>query len=369
MRILISDDNPFAHHYIRMSIARVLTMMGHQAIMWDIHKKPVFDAFDEFEPDLFIGQTYNITKGLIECLQERPHVKVAMKAADWGPRTHPNEEDKTIGLVEPIDSSTIDLKKYPVLVASDQEIEMVRKLQEATGKPDLVYVHYNPKRVWMSHKHWKYKLGIKTHSLMNAADVLQYSNGKIKPEYECDFCFVGGRWGYKAQTLDRWLIPLLSRDQDYNVKIFGNQPWGVSQYCGFLPDDEVRHLFSSAKLGINLSEPHSQDLGYDIIERPFKLAIAKKSIVSDWVDDLVKLFPADEIQFAKKPEDFKVLIDNELSMSPKYRAERGRAAYDIVLDSHTYFHRVRDLLTALNMDSHAVKCMKTFQNVKEQLKL
>ena len=76
MRVLISIDNYFAHYYIRLGIGRVLTAMGHDVIMWDINKKSCFDAFDEFKPDLFIGQTFNMTRGLIKCIQENKDLRV-----------------------------------------------------------------------------------------------------------------------------------------------------------------------------------------------------------------------------------------------------------------------------------------------------
>lgn len=351
MKILISIDNYFAHYYIRLAIARVLTIMGHQVVLWDINKKPVYDAFDELEPDLFIGQTFNITKPIIECLAERPHCKVIMKASDYGAV-----------------SSMIDRDKYPVLIANEKEIDMVKELQEKTGKPNFVYVHYMKERMHGTHNYWKDNLGINYFSLMNAADITQYTNGTPKPEYDCDFCFVGGRWGYKSRTFDKWLIPLLSRDKNYRVKIFGNQAWGVSQYCGFLPEEEVKHLFSSAKVCPNLSEPHSQDLGYDVIERPFKLLAAKACVLSDYVEDLYKLFPDGEIHFAKTPEEFVDKLDVLLS-DQKLRVESAMAGYENVLKHHTYFHRVRDIMLELGMEDQAIICMDKLQEIKERLNL
>ena len=65
MKILISSDGPHAHYYIRMSWAKVFRAMGHDVVLWEKDHKPAFDAFDEFEPDLFMGQTYHINEALI----------------------------------------------------------------------------------------------------------------------------------------------------------------------------------------------------------------------------------------------------------------------------------------------------------------
>jgi len=94
-------------------------------------KKAAFDAFDEFEPDIFIGQTYQLDRAVLKCIKARPHMKVVLRASDWGDM----QED-------------IDLEKYPILVANQEEIDTVAKLKEETGKPDFVYNHYHEKPVF-----------------------------------------------------------------------------------------------------------------------------------------------------------------------------------------------------------------------------
>ena len=85
MKILIGDDSQMltAHYYIRLGLARAFAAGGHDVLMWDIHSKSAIDMFDEFAPDLFYGQTYNIDKGLIKAIQWKPDCKVFMKGADW----------------------------------------------------------------------------------------------------------------------------------------------------------------------------------------------------------------------------------------------------------------------------------------------
>ena len=84
MRVMISSDGSTAHFFIRKGWARAFSYAGHETILWDIKTKNAFDAFDELEPDLFIGQTYNIDESLIKCISARPEMKVIMKAPDWG---------------------------------------------------------------------------------------------------------------------------------------------------------------------------------------------------------------------------------------------------------------------------------------------
>ena len=85
---MISSDGPHAHYYIRLGWAKVFQAIGHEVILWDTNTKSAYDAFDEFEPDIFMGQTYNMTRSLFNCIKERPEMKVVMRASDWGDMSH-----------------------------------------------------------------------------------------------------------------------------------------------------------------------------------------------------------------------------------------------------------------------------------------
>ncbi len=344
MKIMISNDTGLAHFFIRMGLLRVFTAIGHEAVMWDITKKSVFDAFNEFEPDLFIGQTYNINSALIKCLGKRPHVKVIMKGSDWGEY-----------------SDTIDRGKFPVLIAGEEEIGNVKALREVNGL-DYIYVHYLQRHVDMTHSHWKDI--VPAWSMLSAADIFEFTGGIHKSEFECDLGFVGGKWGYKAQTLDKWMVPLFR--ENLNIKIFGNQSWGVPQYCGFLPDGEVKHFLASARICPNIREPHSQEFGYDIIERPYKLAANKCFVISDYVEGSTEVFK--HMVHADSPEKFKESIYYYLE-KPDERKEIVEACYNDVIEEHTYFHRVAEIFSRLNLPIEAVKCMAHYKDIKGKLNL
>jgi hypothetical protein len=200
--------------------------------------------------------------------------------------------------------------------------------------------------------------------LLSAADVFEFTGGESKPEYECDLGFLGGRWGYKAQTLDNYFMPLLGGE--LNVKIFGNQPWGIPEYCGFLPDDEVRHFLASAKICPNISELHSQDFGYDIIERPFKLAANKCFVISDYVEGLAEVYP--NMPMCKTPEDFKKDVYYYLN-DDKSVIESVEANYKETINKHTYFHRVSEIFINLGMEQAAMECELKYKDIKERMSL
>lgn len=351
MRILITHDGSLAHAFIRMGLLKAFTACGHEAAIWDIRAKSPFDAFDEFKPDLVMSQTYNMSEAWIRVLKQNPQTRLILRASDCG-----NISD------------TIDLKKYPVLVASEQEKKLILKLRDETGKPDFLHNHYCQWRFNSTHTWW-INQGFDVRSLCSAADVFDFTNGRVRPELESDICFVGGRWGYKAQTLDPWLLPLCHPDAKYNIKIFGNQNWGIPQYCGTTVQPFTRDALKSAKICPNISEPHSQDFGYDIIERPWKLLSNKCFCISDYVEDLAKLIPHGII-FAKTPEEFREKVD--FYLKPEnigYRESTVINGYDTVINNHTYFHRIRDIFSWYFMTTEVEKVNQTYSRVKQQLQL
>jgi hypothetical protein len=339
MKLMISSDGPHAHYHIRMAWGKVFTAMGHEAVMWDISKKAAFDAFDEFEPDIFIGQTYQLNRAVLKCIKARPHMKVVLRASDWGDM----QED-------------IDLEKYPILVASQEEIDTVAKLREETGKPDFVYNHYHDKWMKKTHNKWE-SIGVRPVSMLHAADVFEYAHSSTYDHLVSDVSFVGGYWPYKARTLDKYIIPLCHPVGRYNVKIFGNQEWPVCQYVGFADNDQVKDIFRSATISPNISEPHSQDFGYDIIERPFKILLSGGFCISDYVQSMAEdVFTNDEIVYAHSPEEFADTVSHYLKY-PDERLPYIQRGFRTVLDNHTYFHRVSRILKELDLEDESKKCL------------
>lgn len=344
MNILIANDGPTAFYYIRLGLARAFNACGHNVIMWDIRQEPPLDMFDTVKPDIFIGQTYNMTRSLVQAIKENPQTKVIMKAGDWGP------------LADEIDTAV-----YPILKASDQEIKTVLDLHEETSKPDYVHIHYHPDYIEGTHGYWQ-DHGVPTESILNAADIFDYTIGSVKKEFYTDLAFVGGYWGYKAQTFDKWLLPLCGK---YQIKIFGNQAWPIPEYCGFIPNEMIKDVFASALICPNLSEPHSQVYGFDVIERPFKLLSSGAFVISDYVEGLEKLFPNGEIQFAKTPAEFKDLVDHYLQ-NPDQRHDLRAAGYAAVLQSHTYFHRVIQIFDSLRLPKQAQQAAVAWNQLRNK---
>lgn len=326
MKILIANDSGFAHYFERMGLAKALKASGHEVYFWNIHQEAAFDVFGKFAPDIFVGQAYNLKDDIIECLRRNPQVKVALKAGDWG--SFYDNWTETMHT------------QFPILMASKAEKIAIDKLRQFS-KPDLIFIHYHPDYVAQTHNYW----GLNTISMMNAADIFDYTNGKHVPELASDIAFVGGYWGYKSFNLNKYILPLCNPNNNLNIKIFGNQPWPVSQYCGAIDTNLVKHVFSSAKICPNISEPHSTEFGFDIIERPFKLLSNKCFVISDNVAGMRDLFD-DSIVFAESPKDFQEKVMYYLKHSHEtYKFIQN--GYYKVMKEHTYFDRAAHLLSSL----------------------
>jgi hypothetical protein len=330
MRVLIANDGPHAHYFQRMAWANALQTCGIPTAFWDCKNVPAFDVFDSFEPTVFLGQSYNLTPDVIKCIQERPHLKVGLRAGDWG--DHADSVDRT---------------KYNILYCSPTERERLKRLKEETGQPEFVHIHYDEEAVKQTHNHFE-SIGIKPISLMMCADVPSYEGAKFDPSLECDIGFVGGYWPYKGQVINEYLFPLLDPVNRYKVKIFGNQPWPANQYCGVLPDHDVKNLFASAKICPNLSEPHAQKFGFDVNERIFKVLYAGGFCISDNVESY-NMF-GDGLVIADSPEDFREKIDYYLA-NPEEATKIAAKGQEYVRQNHTGFHRVVKILKELGLEN------------------
>ncbi len=325
--------------YVRTGWGRVFKALGHTFSFWRPEKSSAFDAFSETEPDLFIGTTYGVDRAVYKNIVRRPNMKVALFASAWGE------------LVK-----DLDIRKYPVVVASDREKATIEQLKKETGRPDFVFIHVTDKFLEGTMGGWR-SIGVEPVGILNAADTFDYLGGKFRPELACDVAFVGGYWPYKARNIDNLLLPLCHPSSGLNVKIFGNRQWPVHQYLGFIENHDVRDLFASAKVCVNISEPHSTDLGWDIVERPFKVLSSGGFCVSDHVEEIAYLFNG-TIPFANSRESMANMVRYFVDYSEERLPfmERGRK---LVLEGHTYWDRVAQMFDHLGMRDEAERAFAT----------
>ena len=346
MRIAIADDSrgSNAHTYIRAGLAKAFAGSGHDCVIWDIYAKPALDFFEEFSPDIFIGQTYNLERGIMKALVKY-QPKVILTGGDWSKF-----------------ADDIDIVKFPIVRANEKEIKNVSSLISDVNI-DGIICHYHNSKIGITHEYWKEKLGINIYGVPPAADIADYTNGKKYDFLESDVCLVGGKWSYKGQTIDSWFLPLCGKDSKLNIKIFGNRSWGIPQYCGNISNVWVRHAFKSAKVCPNISEPHAQVYGIELNERCFKLLSNKCPCVSDYTESLATdVFFNGEIEFAKTPAEYRQKIEAVVNGDLIIDVERG---YNTVMSNHTYFHRVAQIFQILGLEKESKNTLDIYQQIRE----
>lgn len=322
MKILIKHEQN-ASNYIYVGLMRAFKDLGHECVFWH-EGYAAFDVFDSFEPDMFIGQGYNLDRATIKCLKERPDTKVLLKVGCWGPVCQ-----------------DVDTEKYPVLMNTAEEIRNVEQAGAAVKKLVLFnYVH--PKRKDYLMGSWE-DVAAKTIGLLPAADMTECKSGVFDPSLECEIAFTGGYWPYKGENLDKYIVPLCYPVGKHNIKIFGNQAWPVPQYMGRASDETVRNLHKSSLICPNVSEPHANVFGFEVNERIFKLAASGAFFISDPIASLTEdIFTKDEAVVAENPEDFHDLIQ-DIIKNPDLRNSHIYACQDTVLKNHTYNHRAEEI--------------------------
>lgn len=325
LKILIASDGYHAHFFERTSWLQAFNdIKGVSAMMYDCKNNSVFDVFNTFNPDIFIGQLYNLDEPTFRCLKSRPWVKVALRAGDWG------EYDFS------------ENGRYNILQSTEEDIRKLEKLKEETGEPSFVFCHYLQKDIEKTHSFFRNKLGIKTASIMLSGNINSYYASKYDENLDCDIGFVGGYWPYKGIVIDKMLTPLCYNNK-YNIKIFGNQVWPhVNQYCGFIEESKVADLFKSAKICPNISEPHAHAFGIEINERAFKVLLAGGFCIGDNVASHKHIFK-NGVAFAENESEFMDMVDFFLK-NPEERLKIKNIGRSIVLNNHTNFHRAADFL-------------------------
>lgn len=330
-------DGYHAHHFERLGWFNALNRAGLPVAYYDCKKESAFDVFDQLNPTVFIGQSYNLDRATIKCIKARPQMKVILRAGNF--------------------SSNEEMMNDPnVLCTTEQEYRILGSLLEEIDKPDLVYCHYLQEDMEITHDKFRTKLGIKILGVPMSADLDTYYNGSYNDLFESDIAFVGGYWPYKGQIIDQYLTPLCA-NYDYKIKIFGNRIWPhVNQFCGFIDDHHVKDLFASAKVCPNLSEPHSHTYGIDVNERAFKVLAAGGRCVMDNVAAAKKIF-GNHVLFAENPKDFKEKVDNIIK-NPYDTTESKQ----FVVNNHTNYHRVASMLENVGEHKKAKRVMDAHNN-------
>lgn len=325
-------------YYRHLGFANALMSCGHSWYFWNPQAKSIYDLVDEYKPDVFIGTTFDLDRPTINCLRENPQIKVVLKGGNWGPN-----DDK------------IDQKKYPVLFITETEKILLSRLKEETGKPDFVFCHYHPNRVEETMSLWR-NIGIEPIGIMNAADIIDYPTGEFDNVLKSDISFVGGYWQYKSVNLDKYILPLTKKYM--NIKIFGNQGWPCNQFLGNIDTSQVKNLYKSSLVCPNVSEPHSNVFGFDVVERPFKILSSDGFLLMDTVSSAKDDVWGDSVPYYTDQKDFCDKIEYYVKNPEKRDWKKAR---EITLNEHTYHNRMAYLLERLGYIKESQELLEKHQ--------
>lgn len=318
MRVLICQRAGKAFGYITDGWINALRDRGHEVQRWDGQQS----SWDVFDPDLFC-----CSSGHKQPIPIIRRAKIALHVNSWGPIVIDNTNESKENISE-----------------SAENIKWV-----IAQKPDVVFGYGFPQDqiVW---SYWTQKAGIPWVSMPTAGDKIIYHDRYHHEtnERKYDIVYLGGRWPYKSQTLDKYLLPALKLPLTYKIHGWGNWPPNICS--GELPDGQATEFLSSGKVGPCVSEKHTHQYGIDIPERVFKLVLCGALAIHDPVPRFETIFPCAII--ARDPQDYaeKCLYFVQHDEERRQLINKQR---QYVLNNHTYHHRIRDLLCATGFHEEA----------------
>jgi len=304
VKIFLTHRPGGAYAYISDGWLNALRDRGHEVRRWD--GNPL--TWKAFRPDLYVG-----CSGHRQPLPpDRGDCKVAIHVNPYGP----------------------------------VHIRNINESQEAIAwvlscRPDAVF-GYGKEADRLLWSYWTERHGVPWMPMPTAGDATLYRD--LASDRTLDLAYVGGYWPYKGQSLGKFLLPVL-RDHRLTVRVHGwgewpDEPW----YSRDIDDRGVVALYNAARVAPCVSEPHTQQYGFDVPERVFKAALCGALPVHDPVPDLKSLIPG--LPVAQNPQNYLDLChhyarhdEERLQVLERVRRE--------VLGQHTYHHRMASLLAVL----------------------
>jgi len=212
-------------------------------------------------------------------------------------------------------------------------------------KPDAVfgYGYINDRIYW---EKWESN-GIQWVPMPCAGDKIIFKQINEYVNRPNDLIYLGGRWPYKARTIDAYLLPAIKtlREHGKVCKVHGWGDWPDGICDGVLADDLSCQFINSGKIAPCISELHTHQYGIDIPERAFKAALCGTLIIHDAVPFIKEMIPSAVV--AQNPENFAKLclhyINNE-----EERITLVKKQQEEVLLNQTYHNRLLNLIKSVD---------------------
>ncbi len=299
--------------------------------------RPGFDLH-KVNPDLLICSTSLPNQNFIDWRQANPDKCVALNVLAW------TDEDLPC-----INNDGVQ--------ATHGNLEFAQAMN-----PNLVFAQYSEawrKRLLSKWKEHGFRLG----SMEPAADAVVYPYSIELPTRELDIFYVGGRWPYKAQNLDAYVLPLLNEYKDTTRLVGQGWPFPSAD----MSEDDVGQNLKNAKVALNMHEPHSTIGGFDVVERVFKTLYCGGLCITDKVTEMVdgfRLQDGKHLLWAHNPDEYSEITHEAIEFNEQHDHIREKGQRFVALN-HTYFNRVASLLFQLEMFpqyNYAVSKLLTWMN-------
>jgi len=323
MRVLICHRPGGAFGFITDSWINALSMVPEiQVRRWDGKQ----GSWDNFKPDLYCGASGH--RQLIPGKGQRGGCKIAIHANPYCPtKVQPN----------------INEQPEAIKWVKDQE-------------PDVVYGYGLEKD--RSYWSWWDRGGIPWIPMACAGDATQFNphNGS----HEKDIVYLGGRWDYKAKSIDPYLLPVL-RDRGLSCVIYGWGNWPSDLIVSRAADSQVPGILASAKIGPCIAESHTIRHGIDVPERVFKIALSGTIAVHDPVANFHEVL--ESVPVATSPSAYHEKVKSLAAETPEVTT-KARKQYNEVFGAHTYHHRLAGLFKFLGFNNESRAILQSLKLLK-----
>lgn len=340
-------SGPF--YYIDNGYIRGLKKAGCAVRIWNGGNiNQLIRLLKEFRPNVFLGYlrggaannygNHSWARGqMFEALMNYK-IQHGMQVALW---THPDVQKLTktleLSLVEG-DVSGADKFYHQPPPPLDAENEIINN-----KFIDLILHTYSSEVTRCCYQYWR-DHGIPVLETPLAADDAIYRRPIIRRKKSFDISYIGGWWPFKSTQLDKYLLPL---DQNLNnrLTVFGRGWPHLSK--GTISDRDFRKVVWKTKISLVFHEPSQiQGKSIHVNERIYKLYALGAFTICDNNPCLHEYFSDDEIVIAKEPEELTELCKFYLN-NDSTRNAIAMKGYRAVLARHTYYHRAKTILTAL----------------------
>lgn len=322
MKIVFANKDKTNLQY-HLGLAKVLNFCGHECVMWDMNAKSSMDAFREMVPDVIFANTKDIDDGFV------------VGAKDVCPYCFLSVSPDTSLVFKELDNCKrlSDSLTFKVCLTFPASLETTRKLTKYWENFDLLV---NPS--------------------LTAGDVFVYSMGKAKDEFLSDVTFIGE----PTETSEQYMAILCRPDSPFKTKIFGGE-WGVMQECGNVSQEHYPDILASASICPVFNNKIKDE--YVINDMFWNMAVSKHFCITNDIPELRQLFDSSDIASFSTKEEFLSLIE-KFTSNLRLRNDYVSRIQKIVLDNHTYFHRLAKLFTYVSLPKHANICMDKLDEFK-----